>query len=433
MAKRKAGRTGTARRTARKQAPSTPSPDAAKVPARADSGRRSLVAALILLSIAASLPYWQVVGFDFLNYDDPLHVSAQPQVLAGLNGETLRWAITATPTNLWHPLTWWSFMAEVQWFGGGADAPGVHHIGNLLLHLANGVLFLLLLRALGVRLLVATAAALLFAMHPLHVEPVAWISARKDLLSSLFCLASLLAYVRYRATGAMPRWLLAFAAAAAAMAAKPSAVVLPVLLILLDFLPSGQGTQARSRSLPLRRLVLEKWPFFALALGATTVSIAVQIGGSLAPDIAGQGLLSRLMEIPAKLGFYLQRVLWPAGLTFEYASPEGARLLWLTAAGLAVLAAAGWLLTNTGSLDLTISSIEISWPAAQRFLTKLKLDGDEIWRGFKLPTSAVIDSGWNSNSARRLLPVGASSELLIAFSSRYTDDTDADYQITVHF
>jgi tetratricopeptide (TPR) repeat protein len=323
-----------------------PSDDFARTAGRDQADQRSLLASLALLSVLAFLPYWQVVGFEFLNFDDPLHVSKQPAVLAGLSGDTLRWALTATPTNLWHPVTWWSFMLEVEWLGGGADAPGVHHIGNALLHVANAVLFMLLLYTLRIRLPIAFAAALLFAMHPLHVEPVAWISARKDLLSGFFSLVALVAYARYRAA-AQPHigwWLLCFGAALAAMASKPAAVVLPFLLIVLDFVPAGPDRKARALTAALSRLLIEKWPFIAMAVGLAVVSIVAQYGGSLASDIGQQGLLSRLSEIPAKLAFYLQRVIWPVGLNFEYARPEGQRFLLLSLIGLAFLAAAAWIL-----------------------------------------------------------------------------------------
>ncbi len=338
------------------------SDDAAADVARDHTSRWMLLAGLTLLSVLAFLPYWQVVGFDFLNYDDPLHVSQEPAVLAGLSSGSLQWALTATPTNLWHPVTWWSFMAEVEWFGGGADAPGVHHVGNLLLHLANCALFLVLLRTLGIRMPVAFAAALVFAMHPLHVEPVAWISARKDLLSSFFCLVALVAYVRHRAA-AEPHfgwWLLCLAAALAAMASKPSAVVLPLLLVVLDFVPAGANRKTRALTVPLLRLLIEKWPFFAMALGLAAISIAVQYGGSLAADIGQQGLASRLQDIPAKLAFYVQRVIWPAGLTFEYARPEGTQFLVLSLIGVAFLGAAAWILL-TQAFKKPASWVALAW------------------------------------------------------------------------
>ena len=347
MAKRKK-QAPTARGESGKQAQTSVRLPEGAVPqvARDRTNQWMLLAGLALLSVLASVPYWQVVGFDFLNFDDPLHVSKQPAVLAGLSSDSLQWALTATPTNLWHPVTWWSFMLEVEWLGGGADAPGVHHVGNALLHVANSALFLLLLCSLRIRLPVAFAVALVFAMHPLHVEPVAWISARKDLLSGFFSLVALVAYARYRAVAQPNRrwWLLCFGAAVAAMASKPAAVVLPFLLILLDFIPAGANHKARALSMPLPRLLLEKWPFIALALGLAIVSIAAQYGGSLATDIGQQGLFSRLFEIPAKLAYYLQRVIWPVGLNFEYARPEGQRFLVLSLIGVAFLAAAVWIL-----------------------------------------------------------------------------------------
>ena len=138
MAKRKRKKLES-RGQARKQAQPTPRvPDAsAPVVVGDHTNRWMLLAGLTLLSVMAFLPYWQVVGFDFLNNDDLLHVSKQPAVLAGLSSDKLQWALTETPSNLWHPVTWWSFMLEVEWFSVDAGAPGVHHVGNLLLHLAN--------------------------------------------------------------------------------------------------------------------------------------------------------------------------------------------------------------------------------------------------------------------------------------------------------
>ena len=308
--------------------------------------QKTFWASISLLVLLASLPFWQVAAFDFLNYDDPLHVTKQPAVLAGATLDSLQWALTATPSNLWHPLTWWSFIFEVEWLGGGADAPQVHHVTNLLLHLANSALFLLLLRVLKIPLAIGFAASLAFAMHPLHVEPVAWISARKDLLSGFFSLLSLLAYVRHcRLAPSVSGWgLLSLVAALAAMVSKPVAVVLPVLLVLLDFIPQGPETEARAARYSLLRLLVEKWLFFLMAIGLALISIKAQYAGSLASDIGQQDLLHRLADIPAKLAFYIQHLLWPLGLSFEYSPPEGLHFWLLSGVGLALLISATWVL-----------------------------------------------------------------------------------------
>lgn len=308
------------------------------------------VAALLIL-ILASVPFLQVTGFSFVSYDDPMHLSEQPMVLSGLNQEGLAWSLSATPTNLWHPLTWISYMVEVSWLGGGADSPEVHHLGNLLLHLGATLLFFFLLRTLRISILVAALATLLFSVHPLHVEPVAWISSRKDTLCAFFSLLSLFCYSRSKCSGGKTRvWFWSsLITLAAALTSKPSAVVLPALFVLIDYLP-GEGKHAQGLS-GLKQNLAQKWPHFALAGLAAVVAVTVQHSGSHELLISQQSLWSRLSLLPASMGFYIQHLLWPYGLSFDYAPPEGARLITLTIAG--------------SSLLLGISSL--AWQMRHRF------------------------------------------------------------------
>lgn len=308
-------------------------------------------AVAIFLLVLAGLPFWQVGGFAFLNYDDPLHVSAQPAVLAGLSPEGIQWSISATPSNLWHPLTWISYMAEVSWFGGGAESPAVHHWGNLILHLGSTGCFFVLLRLLRIATVLAAVVALLFSWHPLHVEPVAWISSRKDVLYAFWAMASLCSYwlsqrdPRQKARGA---WFwLTLGLYALALTSKPSAIVLPLLYLLLDLLPSNESsasatTEVKSGRLSLslqwlRRRAKGKWMYGALAVITALIAVQQQYGGSHSEWVGQQGLLSRLAYLPASLGFYLQHSFLPRHLTFEYAFPEGGRYILLSAVGLLFL------------------------------------------------------------------------------------------------
>lgn len=307
--------------------------------AESDSGWGMLWGAVLLLVVLSLWPFWQVHSFAFLNYDDPLHVAQQTPVLAGLSLDSFIWALTATPLNLWHPLTWWSFMLEVDWLGGGAQAPGVHHLGNLVLHVAAGVVFFAVLRRLSCSLAWSFVGAMLFILHPLHVEPVAWISARKDVLSGLLGLTSILSYLQYRAVnkdlhGKHDRWWwISVFMALAAMCAKPVAVVLPLLLVITDFLRVKGAALPRAAQRSWMTLVGEKWLFFALSCAVGVLTIAIQYQGSLAADINQQNLASRLLLLPAKLAFYSQRMIWPLELNFEYAQPQGAHFIALTIAG----------------------------------------------------------------------------------------------------
>jgi hypothetical protein len=323
-----------------------------RVPQLSDKDRALRGAAvLVFLIILSVIPYLQTLKFEFVNYDDPMHVSAQPAVLEGMNAESLDWATKATPSNLWHPLTWISYMAEVQWFGGGAGAPGVHHGGNLFLYAVTILFFHLLLGRLGVPAFWTFIGALFFALHPLHAEPVAWISARKDLLSGVFVMGSLLGYVASgNAEGrAKLCWkLLSLIAFAAALLSKPSAVVLPVLLILLDWFPLrrcgfGESTpEIPSWKTLFKMQIRSKGLYFLMALVASVIAISVQGEGSHRDFASESSLASRLSDTPGHLAFYFQRMVWPTNLIFEYSHPEGLRSTLYTSAGLVLALGFSW-------------------------------------------------------------------------------------------
>ena len=157
--------------------------------------RRNRLPVLCLLLVAVTLAvYWPVTRCDFLNYDDPEYFTSNPHVLAGLTPGGVRWAFTAGHAGNWHPLTWLSLMLDVNLFGRGPAGP---HVTNLLFHLANTVLLFLLLRCLTLAAWRSAFVAALFALHPLHVESVAWVAERKDVLSTFFGLLALLMYARY--------------------------------------------------------------------------------------------------------------------------------------------------------------------------------------------------------------------------------------------
>ena len=333
--------------------PPQPAPPPARAPGVSAGGARVTAMLAVLLVTVVALPYLQVRQFDFVNYDDPLHVSEQPMVLRGLSWQGIEWSLTATDSNLWHPLTWVSYMADVSLFGGGADQPGVHHLVNLILHLLAVAALFGLLRLLGVAPLLAWLAAALYGLHPLQAEPVAWISARKDMLSTLPALLCLLVYSRCRlvtlnGTTPHPIWRgLVWLLLAAALAAKPSAVVLPGLFVVVDGLLARSqhpGTAAWWRFLIARSLA--QWPYLLLAGAAALTAIAVQQAGSHALAMAGQSLADRLTHLPARLGFFVQRTLWPVDLAFDYPQPSGRRWWLWSAIGLGLLAAIGWLLAS---------------------------------------------------------------------------------------
>jgi Tfp pilus assembly protein PilF len=275
-----------------------------------------VVVYVILLIVATLLAYSPLVGCDFVNYDDPVYVSENPHVQAGITKEGMRWAWTTSVAGNWHPLTWMSLMLDQQLLGPG---PLGFHLTNLLLHLANT----LLLFRLFVRLTGAAArsffVAALFALHPLHVESVAWVSERKDVLSTLFALLALLAYVRYAAAPTHGRFLLTALAFLLSLLAKSMYVTLPCLLLVLDFWPLERWRSAPDRvARSWRQLVLEKVPLLALsaAISAATVWAQSREGAVMPTHVLPFG--TRLANALVVYIQYLRQMLLPLDLAVFY-------------------------------------------------------------------------------------------------------------------
>lgn len=231
------------------------------------------------LAIACLVIYGQTVRFDFINLDDPWYVYMNDAVLSGINAESIKWAFTTFHAANWHPLTTLSHALDVQLFGLNA---GAHHAVNVILHLANSCLVFIVFRMYTRAVWKSALIAILFAIHPAHVESVAWISERKDLLSTLFWLLTMLAYFRYAtsdaAEGALPkrflspRLILTFAFLALGLLAKPMLVTLPFVLLLLDLWPLKRAKNTKS-FIPL---VVEKIPLFALAAASSVITYMAQ-------------------------------------------------------------------------------------------------------------------------------------------------------------
>jgi hypothetical protein len=240
----------------------------------ADMGIAGIIAVLVVAV------YAQTLGHAFLNWDDNQYVSENPHVMGGLGIGAVLWAFTTMHAANWHPLTWLSHMADVSLFGLN---PAGHHLTNVCFHLANSLLLFVLFRKLTATRWRSGAVAVLFAVHPLHVESVAWIAERKDLLSAFFWMLTLLAYVRYtRCPDGRGRFTVAVLYACGLMA-KPMVVTLPVVLLLLDYWPlrrlqtimtGGVGVSAA-----VQRLIWEKVPLFLLTALSCILTLMAQQGG----------------------------------------------------------------------------------------------------------------------------------------------------------
>jgi Flp pilus assembly protein TadD len=299
----------------------------------AAAGRRGV--ALILL--LGALVWWPVARNGFVSFDDDVYLTANPVVGEGFSRRGTAWAFTAVGYAAnWHPLTWLSHMADVEFFG---LEPGPHHLVGALLHLTAACLFFALLRGATGRLLPSLLAASLFAVHPLRVESVAWASERKDVLAVLLFLAGALLYRRY-AGQPSPRAMAAVAAVhAGALLAKPSAVTLPLVLLVLDWWPLGRLGPSRVGGVPhpLLRLTVEKAPLLGLSLLSGLMTLRAQERGGALRQFQEISLPHRLANAILSLGTYLQRTAWPVDLAPFHPHP-GRGISWALTGGALVLA-----------------------------------------------------------------------------------------------
>jgi tetratricopeptide (TPR) repeat protein len=373
-----------------------------------------------------------VGGFDFTLYDDPDYVTGNPMVRAGLTVKGLAWAFTHAYASNWHPLTWISHMLDVEIFGLHAGGP---HLVNVALHAANAVLlFILLQRMTGAQWRSATVAAL-FAFHPLHVESVAWVSERKDVLSTFFGLLSLLAYVRYvnesKARGQKSKvWFgLSLGLFALGLLAKPMLVTLPFVLLLLDFWPlrrfdafalragvadasvtsqrSGDADIAKAGTRSSKFLILEKVPFFLLSIASCVITFYAQkVGGSVV-SLGHNPFRWRVFTAIDSYGWYARKIFWPDRLAILYPldrqhllMPFVCAFLFLSVATIAAIKMAkrrpfflvGWL-WFLGTLVPVIGLVQVGMQdTADRYsyFPSIGLFIVIIWWGYELVSSSKL-------------------------------------------
>jgi protein O-mannosyl-transferase len=310
-----------------------------------------IAAALVLVNLFVYAP---VRHYDFVELDDPLYVSENPNVAGGLTPEGIRWAVTTGNGGFWIPLTWLSYMADVELFGTG---PGPHHVTNVVLHIANTLLLFLLLRRTTGAAGASAFVAALFAVHPLHVESVAWITERKDVLSTLFGLLALWAYAAYVRQPTWNRYLVVALFFAFSLMAKPMLVTLPFLLLLLDVWPLRRAEFPSALRLrpdkTLRRsdvsewlpLIREKVPLLALSAAASVVTFIAQHRGGGVSDLQMLPLSLRLENALVAYVSYIGKMLWPASLSVIYPLSDSVPDAWVAGAVVvltAVSAAAVW-------------------------------------------------------------------------------------------
>ncbi len=282
--------------------------------------------AIALLCASTFFVYWDIQSHPFVLYDDAPYVYENPVVRQGLTWEGLRWAMTeGSIVGNWHPVTWFSHMLDCELFG--IKNPGDHHRTSLIFHLINSVLIFLLLRWLTAMRWPAFWVAAVFALHPLHVESVAWVAERKDVLSQFFWLLSIGSYARY-ATASMKRepkrgwYLTTFVLVALGLMSKPMVVTAPFLFLLLDYwplyrihAPSDEAGAGKDRFQLKQDLLVEKIPFFLLIIGSSFCTVlAQQAGGAVSPYPLGH----RLATVVTGYARYLEKFFWPVDLAVLY-------------------------------------------------------------------------------------------------------------------
>ncbi len=265
----------------------------------------------LTLTLATAAVYCQVGGYDFINYDDSGYVSENTNIQNGITLQAVKWAFTTGNMGNWHPLTWLSHMLDWQLFGSNA---GGHHLINLIFHIANTLLLFIVLKQMTQRFWPSVFVAALFALHPLHVESVAWISERKDVLSTFFWLLTIWAYVRFVNRRRIADYLLIVAFFALGLMAKPMLVTLPFVLLLLDYWPLNRIKSKHS----LLPLFIDKIPLFVMVITSSVVTYLIQIKGGAVTKFAVLPLKLRILNAFVSYIEYIEKMFWPVRLAYFY-------------------------------------------------------------------------------------------------------------------
>ena len=277
---------------------------------------------LVLVTLAV---YCRALHFGFLNYDDPQYVTDNFHVRSGLTWGGFAWAFTSFHAANWSPLTWLSHMADCEWFGMKS---GWHHATSVVLHALAALLLFAALKKLTRARWPSAFVAFLFALHPLHVESVAWVSERKDVLCAVFWFLALWLYARYVERPGIARYLLVLAAFCLGLMAKPMIVTLPFVLLLLDVWPLRRMS---------RSAVWEKIPLFVAALAGAVVTFLAQNEGHAVRSLAAMPLGMRAENAVVTYAAYLARMFWPANLAVFYPYPLHLPAWQVAAAGLTLV------------------------------------------------------------------------------------------------
>ena len=293
--------------------------------------REKLLASLILI-ILVFAAFSHVTNNDFVAYDDDVYVTENPHVQQGLSADGVKWAFTTFRASNWHPITWLSLMADAQLYKLN---PSGYHLTNLIIHLINTLLLFLLLAKLTNSVWKGCFAAALFAIHPLHVESVAWISERKDVLSTFFWFAALWTYSDYVKTRSLSRYIFTLVLFALGLMSKPMLVTLPITLLILDWWPLNRVRTAGD----WKQLVVEKLPMFAMSAASAVITVIAQQKGGAVNTLDQLNIGVRAANAAWSYAAYIVKMVLPYKLAIPYPHPKATLPTWQVAAAITAIAA----------------------------------------------------------------------------------------------
>lgn len=282
----------------------------------------ALSAGLIVVTL---IPYWQTTGYGFLQFDDDLYVTENPYVLNGLSWEGVKWAFSFGNFAMYQPLTFLSHMLDVELYGGTDADGGGHHVTNLALHIAATLVLFFTFVRMTDQIGASAFVAAVFAVHPMHVESVAWIAERKDVLSGFFWFLTIAAYAAYVSKPSAARYVAVALALIAGLLAKPMLVTLPFVLVLLDVWPLKRITidslQPKAIFTRLRPILFEKIPLFAIIFISSLVAFLAQRSQGAVADTQLVPLWARFTNACIAYGVYVAKLMWPVNMAPFYPHP----------------------------------------------------------------------------------------------------------------
>jgi protein O-mannosyl-transferase len=332
----------------------------------------------VCLFVVTWTVFGQTLRYDFVNYDDPSYVYQNTRITSGINLANVAWAFTHIHSENWHPLTTITHMLDCQLHGLNA---GWHHFTNVLLHAIAVVLLFVALQQMTGALWRSAFVSAVFAVHPLHVESVAWIAERKDVLSAVFFMLALIAYLRYTRQPSIGRYLTVVLVVALGLMSKPMLVTLPFVLLLLDYWPLGRFEGHRSNTGgQVLQLIVEKIPLIALSAVSSIVTFLAQRG---AIGWTEQLPVSeRINNAFVAYVVYIRQMFWPIGLAVFYPHPENRLPVWEVSLALIVLAA------------ITVAAF-VFRKRAPYFVT-----GWLWYLGMLVPVIGLLQVGWQGHADR---------------------------------